>query len=195
MLTRLERGGFVTLAFVALAIAGCRARDEAARNTAPAAPAAQTATAAAPAAPKADAASACAPAPALVLAEDFRDPHRAFAPGTAPYRRLEANFAAAYRGACARGLLRSHSLIEAGTAERDRLHIKNAPDANVASIYLGGEEGAPRAQRRMLLEYPFLTADGATHVPTESELREAIFCAVQGATQQEEEESGRCLAD
>jgi len=194
VLTSLERGGFATLVFAALALAGCGARDEAARNMAPAAPAAQTATAAAPAAPKADA-SACAPAPSLALAEDFPDPQRAFAPGTAPYRRLDANFAAAYRGACARGLLRSHSLIGAGAAERDRLRIKNAPDANVASIYLGGEEGAPRAQRHMLLEYPFLTADGATHVPTETELREAIFCAVRGATQQEEEEGGRCLAD
>jgi hypothetical protein len=196
VLTPLERGGFVTLAFVALAIAGCRARDEAARNTAPAAPTAQTATAAAPAVPKAAPSPACAPAPQLIPAQDFGDPRRAFAPGTAPFRRLEANFAMAYRTACDQGVLRSHSLVEPGTAERDRLRVKNAPDANVASIYLGGEEGAPRAQRHMLLEYPFLTADGATHVPTETELREAIFCAVRGATQQEEEEeSGRCLAD
>jgi hypothetical protein len=180
-----------SLVALALALSAC---GQGQQPAAPAAPAKAMAPAV-PERPKADAASACAPAPSLALAEDFPDPHRAFAPGTAPYRRLDANFAAAYRGACARGLLRSHSLIVAGAAERDRLHIKNAPDANVASIYLGGEEGAPRAQRHMLLEYPFLTADGATHVPTESALREAIFCAVQGATQQEEEESGRCLAD
>jgi hypothetical protein len=46
-----------------------------------------------------------------------------------------------------------------------------------------------------VLEYPFLTADGVTHTPSAAELGEAIFCAVQGASQQEEEESGRCLPD
>jgi hypothetical protein len=195
VLTRLERGGFATLAFAALAIVGCRARDEAARNTAPAAPAAQTATAAAPAAPKAEAPPACAPAPSLALAQDFADPRHAFAPGTVPFRRLEANFATAYRSACDRGVLRGRALIEAGTAERDRLRIKNAPDANVASIYLDGAEGTPPSRRHMVLEYPFLATDGTTHLPSESELAEAIFCAVQGASQREEEESGRCLPD
>ncbi len=47
----------------------------------------------------------------------------------------------------------------------------------------------------MVLEYPFLTADGATHVPSTSEFGEAIFCTVHGASQQEEEASGRCLPD
>jgi hypothetical protein len=138
--------------------------------------------------------SSCAPAPALVLAEDFADPRHVFAAETAAFRRLEANFAAAYRGACERGLLRGRALIVAG-AERNRLRLKNAPDANIASIYLDGEEGAPPAARHTVLEFPFLTADGAAHTPSATELDEAIFCAVHGASPQEEEESGRCLPD
>jgi hypothetical protein len=176
---------------VALALSACGQGQQ------PAAPAAP-AKAMAPAVierPKADAASACAPAPQLILAEDFADPHHIFAPGSAALRRLEANFAAAYRSACAHGVLRHAALIPAGAAERDRLRIKNAPDANVASIYLDGAEGTPASRRHMVLEYPFLAIDGTTHLPSESELAEAIFCEVQGASQREEEESGRCLPD
>jgi hypothetical protein len=145
--------------------------------------------------PKADAASACAPAPQLILAEDFGDPRHIFAPGSAPFHRLEANFAAAYRSTCDHGVLRGRALILAGAVERDRLRLRNAPDANVASIYLDGAEGAPPSRRHIVLEYPFLATDGTTHLPSESELAEAIFCAVQGASQREEEESGRCLPD
>jgi hypothetical protein len=142
----------------------------------------------------APAARACAPAPLLALTTDFADPRAAFAPGAAAFRRTQANFAAAYRRACARGLLR-RPLIDRGAGRSDRLLLKNATDANVASIYLDGEDGAPPTQRRMVLEYPFLTADGAPHVPSANDLAEAIFCAVHGATQQEEEDSGRCLPD
>ena len=153
------------------------------------------ATAQTPPQKAATAAPACAPAPQLALAEGFADPHHAFASDSAPFRRLEANFAAAYRASCTPALLQRQPLIQAGAAQHDRLRLKNAPDANVAAFYLDGEEGAPQSTRHMVLEFPFLTADGATHVPTTSELREAIFCAVHGATQGEDEESGRCLAD
>jgi len=140
-------------------------------------------------------ASVCAPAPTLALSEDFADPRRAFALRTDAFRRTGVNFAAAYRRACAQGLLRGRTLIDAGAGQRDRLFLRNAPDANIASIYLDGEEGAPAAARRMVLEYPFLTADGAAHVPGREELAEAIFCHVQGASAEETEESGRCLPD
>jgi hypothetical protein len=140
-------------------------------------------------------ASVCAPAPTLALSEDFTDPRRAFALRTDAFRRTAVNFAAAYRRACARGLLRGRTLIDAGAGQQRRLFLKNAPDANIASIYLDGEEGAPAAARRMVLEYPFLTADGAAHVPGTAELAEAIFCHVQGASAAESEESGRCLPD
>jgi hypothetical protein len=177
-----------------LALTGCSG-SQTAGNTGPAASAAKALAAAAPAAPKAGPTAACAPAPQLVLAEDFADPRHAFASGSAPFRRLQANFAAAYLYACAHGVLRHAALIPQGAADRGRVRVKNAPDANVASIYLDGEVGGPAAQRHMVLEFPFLTADGATHVPSESDLREAIFCEVQGASQQEEEASGRCLPD
>jgi len=140
------------------------------------------------------AADACAPAPPLVLSEDFADPRGAFAPEATALSRTNANFAAAYGRACAQGLLRGRSLIDAG-AQPDRLFLRNAPDANVASIYLDGDEGAPAAARRMVLEYPFLTADGAVHVPGTEELGEAISCHVQGASAEESEETGRCLPD
>ncbi len=183
---------FLSIACAALTLAGCGRADEAANN------------AAGPTAPKAvmlippataSHSGACAPAPLLALSQDFADPRGAFAPTTTAFHRLEADFAAAYRGACAHGVLRAHPLIAAGAAERDRLWLKNAPEANVVSIYLDGEEGAPAARRHMVLEYPFVSADGATHLPSANDLGEGIFCAVQGASQQEEEESGRCLPD
>jgi hypothetical protein len=186
-----SRGELATVC-AALALAGCVPGQEAAHNASPAAP---TAKAAAPAQPNAEAAPACAPAPALALSQDFADPHHAFAPGAPAFRRLEANFAAAYRTACAHGLLRRRALIAAGAGERDRLLLKNAADANVASMYLDGEEGAPAARRHMVLEYHFLTTEGSVDVPSTNDLGEAIFCEVQGASQQEEDTSGRCLPD
>jgi hypothetical protein len=178
---------------LSLSLASCGQGGEATRNAAPPAAVANVATPAPrpPAAPP----SGCAPAPTLALSEDFADPRHMFAPGTTAIRRLEAEFAAAYRGACARGVLRGRTLIAAGAAERDRLRLRTAPDANIASIYLNGEESEAATARHMVLEYPFLTADGVAHIPSESELGEAIFCAIQGASQREEEESGRCLPD
>jgi hypothetical protein len=194
VLTSLQWRGYATLACAVLALSACGQGQQAVTNTARAAPVKAVAPAVVER-PKADAASACAPAPSLALAQDFADPHHRFAPGTAPFLRLEASFAAAYRSACEHGILRGHPLIAAGATAPDRLQLKNAPDANVASIYLDGEEGAPPARRHMVLEYPLLATDGTTHLPSESELAEAIFCAVQGASQQEEEASGRCLPD
>jgi hypothetical protein len=137
----------------------------------------------------------CAPVPMLVLSDNFADPRDKFARESRPFDETEAHFAAAYRQACASGLLRGRALIEPGAGARDRLFLKNAPDANIASIYLDGEEGAPPAQLHMVVEYPFLAGDGAVHVPSTAELGEAIFCAVHGASAQESEESGRCLPD
>ena len=185
----------LAIACAAMALAGCGQSGGAAGNASPSAPVANGAAPMPAPTPQPTAPPACAPAPTLALSDDFADPRHAFAPGTAAFRQLEADFAAAYRNACEGGVLRGHPLIAAGAAERGRLRLKNAPDANIASIYLDGEEGAPAAQRHMVLEYPFLTADGATRTPSAAELGEAIFCAVQGASQHEEEESGRCLPD
>jgi hypothetical protein len=194
---RIISAALVAVTLAAFALAGCSRGSAPAANTARPAPAAKAVAAPAAAAPAVAAAAvpSCAPAPQLLLAGDFADPRGVFAAGSAPFRRLETNFAAAYRAACADGVLRRSALIPPGAADPGHVRIKNAPDANVASLYLDGDEGAPVSRQHMVLEYPFLTADGSAHLPSESDLREAIFCEVQGASQQEEEASGRCLPD
>lgn len=136
--------------------------------------------------------SACAPAPRLVLEADFADPGGAFAPAGPAFRATSANFVAAYRRACRSGLVRGARLF-GRRAARDRLVLHNAPDANIASIY-PFEEGAGAAPY-LRLEYPFVGHDGAANVPSADDLHEAIFCHVQGATEREQEEEGRCLPD
>src|SRR6185503_7319397 len=125
---------------------------------------------------------ACAPAPAIALLPDFTDPDHVFTAGSASFRATAANFAAAYARACRSGLLRGRRAIGAGAADRSRLFLLNAPDANVASIYVRGADDGPAAARRPVLEYYFVTGDGAVHVPSIEDLHEAIFCHVQGAT-------------
>jgi len=104
--------------------------------------------------------------------------------GAEPVKQASANFAEAYAQACAEGLLKSKPLVAFG---QTRLFLFNAPEANIAVIY--DREG------RTVLEYPFVTPDGAVNVPAAEELHEAIYCALVGATQAEQEESGRCLPD
>lgn len=107
-----------------------------------------------------------------------------------PMEETKAHFAEAYEGACAKGLLNEKPLIDPDAADREHLFLVNAPEANVASIYLSEVDG-----NRMVLEYPFLTTDGKTQVPSAAELGEAIYCEVRGATPKEQESSGRCLVD
>lgn len=95
-------------------------------------------------------------------------------------RRTSANFARAYAKACGEGLIKGQALPR-------HLVLHNAPEANVASIYRSGKV--------MLLEYWFVTDDGKAHVPTADELHEAIYCTVHGASEAEQEASGRCLPD
>jgi hypothetical protein len=101
------------------------------------------------------------------------------------------NFVAAYRAACSKGLFRNRQLIQPGSVPPGTLFLKNAPEANIASIY--NERGESDRLGRMVLEYPFIAHDGAVSVPSADELEEAIFCAVVGVTSEEDE--GRCLPD
>jgi len=101
--------------------------------------------------------------------------------------RTSANFATAYNRACAKGYMKSKPLIGVKGANAKKLFLYNAPNANVASIYSSGS--------RTLLEYPFVSEDGKTQVPSFEELMEAIYCAAHGATKQEQEDSGTCLPD
>jgi hypothetical protein len=129
-------------------------------------------------------ASQCAP-PALAIAEG----DQSFDDAPAVLRETQVNFSAAFASACAKGLLKEEALIDPEAADQGRLFLLNAPDANVASIYL------PEGTKRMVLEYPFLTGDGQTNVPSAVDLEESIYCSVHGATPEEEESSGRCLVD
>ena len=100
------------------------------------------------------------------------------------------NFASAFKKACDKGFLAGKPLIDPKAADQGRLFMINAPEANVASIYLSDVDG-----NRMVLEYPFLTTDGKTQMPSAAELEEAIYCAAVGATPEEQESTGRCLVD
>ena len=102
----------------------------------------------------------------------------------------KANFTKAYKDSCDKGLLKDKPLLDSKAADPGKLFLINAPEANVASIYLSEVDG-----NRMVLEYPFLTLDGKSQVPSSDELEEAIYCAVHGATQDEQEKTGRCLVD
>ena len=127
--------------------------------------------------------SACEPPPAIDRSALGRHEQAA--------ERTVRNFDTAYRAACSKGVLRNRRLIQAGSVPPGRLFLKNAPEANVASIYQEEKNGRPG---RMVLEYHFVVHGGLI-VPTVDELEEAIFCAMQGATAAEQEEEGRCLPD
>ena len=123
-------------------------------------------------------------APALVLADGDKSLDSALMEET------KANFGTAFQSACAKGIPKAKELIDPRAADRGQIFLINAPDANVASIYLSEVDG-----NRMVLEYPFLTADGKSQAPSVDELEEAIYCRVVGATPEEQESSGRCLVD
>lgn len=105
-------------------------------------------------------------------------------------KEAQTNFDTAYQKSCADKLLADKPLIDPKAADQKQIFLVNAPEANVASIYLSDVDGS-----KMVLEYPFLTTDGKSQVPTADELEEAIYCAVRGATPEEQEATGRCLVD
>jgi hypothetical protein len=115
-----------------------------------------------------------------------------FAPGTESLAALSENVAAGFRRACEQGLLDSGSILSVPRRSAARLIIENAPEANIASF---SADQRPDGDWRLILEYPFVRTDGAVGVPSTDEIAEAIFCAVRGASEQEQEESGRCLPD
>jgi hypothetical protein len=124
------------------------------------------------------AASRCA-VPGLSLDDGDAAFSRAFAGGSVSLAQVKANVAAAFASACAKDLLK---------ADQPAITLMNAPNANIASLYQD-DHG------RTVLEYPFVTEDGQTNIPPAEEIEEAVYCAVRGATEQEQAESGRCLPD
>lgn len=128
------------------------------------------------------------------VADKCASPELALAGGaeleSALLEEAKTNFVTAYKSACAKELLKDKPLIDPKATDQEHIFLINAPEANVASIYLSDVDGS-----RMVLEYPFLTTDGKSQVPTTAELEEAIYCTVVGATPEEQENTGRCLVD
>ena len=94
------------------------------------------------------------------------------------------NFLVAFARSCADGLLRDGPLVDQRARVKDTIAVLDAPEANITSIYF-----APPA---MLLESPF---GDPPQIPSVEDIHEAIYCLKKGATPEEEEASGRCLAD
>ena len=105
-------------------------------------------------------------------------------------KETQANFRAALQSACSKGVLEDATFMDPHSSDQQHLYLVNAPEANVASIYMSEVDDS-----RMMLEYPFLTTDGRSQVPSAAELEEAIYCAAVGATPEKQESTGRCLVD
>ena len=103
-----------------------------------------------------------------------------FAAGSSELATLEASVRAGFAQACSKGILKNMAALGV-------LHLENVPEGNIAILSADPQ--------RLLLEYPFVSTEGAARIPTAEEVEEAIYCAAVGATPKEQEESGRCLAD
>jgi len=101
---------------------------------------------------------------------------------------VAANLRTAFDRACGEGLFADRPLVDSRSFDRSLLYVMNAPEANVTSIYFGPSAAPPA----MLLESPFRSP---AQIPTVEELHEAIYCAMRGATPEEQERDGRCLVD
>lgn len=102
--------------------------------------------------------------------------------------RFTENFRIALDKACSEGLLEGDPLIDERAHVKDTIFVMNAPEANVTSLYFGSSAAPPA----MLLESPF---GDPPQIPSVEDLHEAIYCWTKGATEEEQETSGRCLPD
>ena len=141
--------------------------------------------------------SAPAPAKCTIPTLEVAGPDKAlivnFAPGTKASRQAEANVATAFAAACAKGLLAGSRIPSLDGVSTTQLALENWPDANVATLEADQLTGG--TGWRLMLGYPFVASDGSVNVPSADEIEEAIYCAVRGATEQEQAETGRCLPD
>lgn len=102
--------------------------------------------------------------------------------------RFTDNFRVALDKACTEGLLEGEPIVDQRAHVKDTIFVMNAPEANVTSLYFGPSAAPPA----MLLESPF---GEPPQVPSVEDLHEAIYCWARGATEEEQETSGRCLPD
>jgi hypothetical protein len=149
-----------------------------------------------PATQAAPLAAACPREPRLDYSEyEWADSTDVFADDTPAFAALQSHFHQAYAQACEAGWLAQAPLVDPASAHPGALMLANAPEANVATIYLDAREDVPADAHDTLLEYPFVDAGKNARVPSVDELREAIHCRTVGATEAEGESSGRCLPD
>jgi hypothetical protein len=176
----------------ALALVACKAEQPTPQGdqSASATPSATLAAASERASP-APAQPSCAAVRLDLSPSRFAEGRAAFADGKPGRTRLSDNFAQAYEAACAAGWLAKKPLIDPRAARQDTLFVANAPEANEAAIYFDDEGGA----REMVIEGPFVDGEGHVQVPGVGAIKEAIYCYAVGATEKEQEASGRCLVD
>jgi hypothetical protein len=142
------------------------------------------------------AAATCAPEPELSYSQyHWADSTGAFADDTPAYAELQSHFHQAYAQACDAGWFAHAPLLDPAAAHPGALMLANAPEANIAAIYLDARDDVPADAHDMLLEYPFVDSAKRARVPSVDEVREAIWCHAIGASGAEEESSGRCLPD
>ena len=107
-------------------------------------------------------------------------------------RTVEENVRAAFKSACRHHLLTGSTIPKLDGVSTRRLFLENQPNANVAMLEA---DQRPDGSWRLILGYPFVAADRSVHVPSATEIQEAIYCAVHGASAQEQARTGRCLPD
>lgn len=182
-------GSLSALAIAVLVLAGCKDQKPAPQpgdSTSASATAATSESASAAASQPA-----CAPVKLELSPGRFAEGRANFAEGKPGRTRLAENFAKAYEAACTAGWLAKKPLVDPRSARKDTLFVANAPEANVAAIYF--DEQAPA--RETVMEGPFVDGEGHVQVPGADAIKEAIYCYAVGATDKEQEESGRCLVD
>jgi hypothetical protein len=121
----------------------------------------------------------CPVAPELVVPEGFADPRAAFARGAPALRRLQGRFRAAFGRACAHGWLDGWPLLAGRARPGDRIFLENPGYESAAWIELNGAAGAPTAERRIILGFPFINAVGRVRLPTARQLDHALLCGVE----------------
>jgi hypothetical protein len=102
--------------------------------------------------------------------------------------RFTQNFRVAFDKACTEKLFGDGYLTDERSHDRSVLYVVAANEANIASIYFA-PSGAPPAT---MMEVPFRDPP---QIPSVEELHETIYCWAKGATEEEQETTGRCLPD
>ncbi len=131
-------------------------------------------------------------APIVMLTGDDKAFAVRFAAGTPRRRTTENAVRAAFKSACRHQLLTGSTIPKMNGVSTRRLFLENQPNANVAMLEA---DQRPDGSWRLVLGYPFVGADRSVNVPSATEIQEAIYCAVRGASAQERARSGRCLPD